>query len=113
MAKEELDPADPNEYPMHSVVRFRLDVHNRCGGDYAGDEDKYSFDEQFVWTSAKAELGWCMGVNITHTLAKFFDDPKELEEFKQAVISCVEEQLDETRDSLDAIEDKNKGDKDA
>ena len=99
-----------NKYSMAAIVNIAIDIKDVGGGDHEGDTDSRKAKEQFVWTHKKAEIGWCLGVHIVAALSNLID-PVELVEFKKSVISAVDDELDEIRSALDAIDNKEETDK--
>jgi hypothetical protein len=100
------EDTDVNDYAMAKIVRTRCSIKTVGGGDHMGDVENINVDEQFVWTQAKAELGWCLGHRFTRLAQKVLDDPEELVEFKRGVISCVDELLEDLKQQLEKTEDK-------
>lgn len=92
------------ETGMATIVKMQASVTVRGGGDHEGDTDTVMTRDQFVHTDAKASLGWCLGVHMSHMAEKILTTPGEMEEFKNAICSCLDETLQTIRDDLSNIE---------
>jgi hypothetical protein len=103
--RKELEHAvNQNDFAMASVVKMKMSINSLFGGDYVGDCDAAVAREQFVHTSAKADLGWCLGVHVVAMVARVLKSPEKLQSFKNSVMNFVDEELDEYRDEIEKID---------
>jgi transcription elongation factor Elf1 len=103
----DLDLIARSNYDMATIVKMDMSIKTVGGGDYVGDVEKNSVSDHFVWTTAKASLGWCIGVRISMMAQKLFGNIEDYKDFCDAVLDGFTTHLDETRDKLDELETEN------
>lgn len=105
--REELEQlTDRNDLSMATVVKMKMSIDTIGGGDHVGDSAHITAREQFIHTSAKTSLGYCLGSHAVHLCRGVLDTPERLEEFKDGVINCIEEELYTIRTELEKLDKK-------
>lgn len=93
-----------NDFSMATVVNMQMSIRTIGGGDHVGDIETQSSTDQFVWSSAKAALGWCMGGRAIDMARQLLSHPDELMEFKNGVVNGLEEYLYSLRKDFENID---------
>jgi len=106
MVREDYEPTDRNKFGMASIVNLHIDIKTVGGGDYMGDVEKRKSQMQFVHTSAKASLGWCIGCRVSDMMLQLFTDPEEFVDFFKGVKSNINDYLSSTLETLEKIENE-------
>lgn len=92
--------AERNDFVMATIVDTHATIRTIGGGDHVGDIESKSTSDQFIWTSDKASLGWCLGGRAFEMAQQLLSDPKELADFKDAVEDAFNGHLQFLRNQL-------------
>lgn len=103
---------EPSDLNMSMIVDTHTAIRTIGRCEHVGDIESRSSSEQFIWTSDMASLGWCLGGRAFEMAQQLLSDPKELEDFKDAVEDAFYSHFHFLRRQLEKL-DSNEDAKDA